>query len=205
MTVVPLPSRPPHTLEEYLEYEETSAVKHEFHSGEILAMSGASPEHALITANAIAALHAKLRGGSCRVYSSDLKIAVGPEPEVQYPDASIVCGPLVFHPGDSKKRLVINPRIIVEVLSQTTEAHDRGDKFRYYRTLDSFEEYILISQTAPQIETFVRNADGTWIIAETYTGLTASVRLRSIQVELPLSDIFVGITFGAPSTVAAEE
>jgi len=199
MTVAPVHPHPPYTLKEYLEFEETSPIKHEFHNGEILAMSGASPEHALITANTIAALHSKLRNTDCRVYSSDLKIAVGLQPEVQYPDASIICGPPVVHPADLKNRLVINPRVIVEVLSPTTEAYDRGEKFRQYRTLESLEEYILISQTAPQVETFVRHADRTWIIAETFSGLDARARLRSIQVELSLADIFAGITFPPPA------
>src|SRR5207249_4285796 len=124
-----------YTLEEYLASEEASEWKHEFHDGEILAMSGSSPEHSLISANAIAALHVQLAGKPCRVYTSDLKLSINARARVCYPDASIICAPLQFDPQDAKRRLVINPRVIVEVLSPTTEAYDRGKKFRDYRTL----------------------------------------------------------------------
>jgi len=195
MTALPTDTRRRCTLAEYLEFEETAPTKHEFHNGEILAMSGASPEHALITANVLRALGNRLEGKPCRVYSSDLKIALTPEGDVQYPDGSVICGPLEFHPADPKHRLVTNPRLIFEVLSPTTEGYDRGEKFPLYRALPSFEEYVLISQTAPLIETFVRQPDGRFIIAATYAGLSAVAALTSLQIQVPLSDIYAGVTF----------
>jgi Uma2 family endonuclease len=199
MTADPTHPARRHTLAEYLQFEDAAEGKHEFHDGEILAMSGGSPEHALITINALAALHAKLRGKDCRVYSSDLKINVGAQSRVFYPDGTVVCGPLEFDPNDLKHQLVTNPRVIIEVLSPTTEAYDRGEKFRDYRTLASLAEYVLISQAAPIVETFVRQPDGNWLIATAYAGLDAIATLRSIEVELKLSDIYANVTFPPPA------
>jgi Uma2 family endonuclease len=198
MTAIPSQSGRRFTLAEYLEFEEASPAKHEFHHGEILAMSGSSPEHALITVNALATIHAKLVGKPCRVYSSDLKIAVGSSADIQYPDGSVVCGPLQYHPADPKNRLITNPRVIVEVLSPTTEAYDRGAKFSLYRTLPSLEEYVLISQNSPLIETFVRQADGRFVIAATFSGLDATAALASLQIQLALADVYAGVTFPEP-------
>jgi Uma2 family endonuclease len=195
MAALPSTSRRRYTLAEYLDFEETAPWKHEFHNGEILAMSGASPEHALITASALRVIGNRLEGKPSRVYSSDLKIAVGPNADVQYPDGSVICGPLEFHPADPTRRLVVNPRVIVEVLSPTTEGYDRGEKFILYRTLASFEEYVLISQTTALVETFLRQPDGRFLIDATYTGLDATARINSLQIQLPLADIYAGVTF----------
>lgn len=195
MTAIPFQNPRRYSLAEYLEFEENTALKHEFHNGEILAMSGSSPEHALITANALRAIGNALEGKPCRVYSSDLKIAIGAGADIQYPDGSVVCDPLEFHPADPKRRLVINPKLIIEVLSPSTEGYDRGDKFRLYRSLASLEEYALISQTAPVVETFLRQPDGRFVIAATYSGLEASAQLSSLQVEIALSEIYAGVVF----------
>lgn len=199
VTAAPSHSPKRHTLAEYLEFEDAAERKHEFHDGQILAMSGGSPEHALITASALRAIGNRLEGKPCRVYSSDLKIGLLSTSRVYYPDGTIVCGPLEFHPDDPRRQLATNPRVIVEVLSPTTEAYDRGEKFRDYRTLPSFAEYVLISQVAPIVETFVRQADGSWLIAAAYTGLDATASIRSIQVEIKLSDIYANVTFPPPA------
>ena len=194
MTAIPIQNHRRYSLAEYLEFDENTPLKHEFHDGEILAMSGSSPEHSLITANALRAIGNGLTGTPCRVYSSDLKIAIGGA-DVQYPDGSVICGPLEFHPADPKRRLVTNPKLIVEVLSPSTEAYDRGEKFRRYRSLASLEEYVLISQVAPIVETFLRQPDGRFVIAATYSGLDASTELSSLKVEIPLSEIYAGVEF----------
>jgi Uma2 family endonuclease len=199
MTAAPTDLRRRYTFAEYLAYEEASEIKHEFHEGEILAMSGTSPEHALITANAVAALHSVLVGKPCRVYSADLKIGVKPGSRVCYPDASIVCGPLEYDPNDPKRHVVTNPRVIIEVLSPTTEGYDRGDKFRHYRNIPSLAEYVLISQDAPLIETFFRQGDGSWLIAGTFTGLDARARLRALDIDIALSDVYAGVEFPPPA------
>lgn len=206
MTALPSPSPRCYTLAEYLEFEERKQWKHELHDGQILAMSGSSPEHALITINALASIHARLIGKPCRVYSSDLKIAVGSNPDVQYPDGSVVCGPLEFHRADPKQRLVVNPRVIIEVLSPTTEGYDRGEKFILYRTLPSFEEYVLISQGKPLIEIYFRQPDGRFLIEATYTGVEATATIRSLQIQLPLADVYADVAFPQRSTpVTLEE
>ena len=200
MTAIPSQTGRRYTLAEYLEFEEASPEKHEFHNGEILAMSGSSPEHALIALNVMSLIRAKLVGKPCRAYPADLKIAIGPNAETRYPDGSVVCGPLEFHPSDSKHRLVTNPRVIVEVLLPTTEAYDRGGKFSPYRTLPSLEEYVLVSQDKPMIETFVRQADGRFVIAATFAGLDAAATLASLNVQLALAEVYAGVTFPQPAS-----
>jgi Uma2 family endonuclease len=195
MTAIPFDTGRRCTLAEYLEFEESAPTKHEFHNGEILAMSGGSPEHALIIANALRAIGNRLGDKPCRVYSSDLRIAIGPDADVQYPDGSVICGPLEFHPADPKRRLVTNPRVIVEVLSPTTEGYDRGEKFRLYRQLPSFEEYVLISQMTPLIEIYLRQPDGRFLIASTQIGLEANAMISSLQIQLALSEVYAGVTF----------
>ena len=203
MTALPSPSPRSYSLAEYLEFEEREPWKHEFHDGQILAMSGSSPEDALITANALRAIGNQLAGKPCRVYSSDLKIAVGANPDVQYPDGSVICGPLEFHRADPKHRLVTNPRVIIEVLSPTTEGYDRGEKFMLYRTLPSFEEYVLIAQNKPLIEVFLRQPDGRFLIDATYTGLEATATIRSLQIQLRLAEVYADVTFAQRSTQIA--
>src|SRR5215203_5528676 len=132
-----------HTIAEYLRAEETAVEKHEFHDGEILAMSGGSPAHSLIATNAGREIGNRLKGKPCRVYNSDLRVAVAASARFVYPDLTIVCGGLEFHPDDAKRHTVTNPRVLIEVLSPTTEAYDRGDKFAQYREIPSFQEYVL--------------------------------------------------------------
>jgi Uma2 family endonuclease len=198
MTAIPSQTGRRYTLEEYLKFEEASPEKHEFHNGEVLAMSGSSLEHAAITANLLRVLGNSLLGKSCRVFSSDLKIAIGPRANIVYPDGSVVFGPPEFHPADPKRRLVTNPRVIVEVLSPATEAYDRGAKFSLYRTLPSLEEYVLVSQDKPMIETFVRQADGRFVIAATFAGLDSAASLTSLNIQIALAEVYAGVTFPEP-------
>ena len=198
MTAAPLPPPRRHTLDEYLEFEESVPTKHEFHDGEILAMSGASPEHALINVNLISAVRSQLSGKPRRLYSSDLKIGIPPKGRVLYPDAAIVCGPLEFHPADPKNRIVTNPRVLFEILSPSTALYDRSEKFRQYRAIPSLAEYVLVSQVAPLVETFVRQPDGSWLIAEAFEGLAATATVRALQIEIPLSEIYADVTFPPP-------
>jgi Uma2 family endonuclease len=111
-----------------------------------------------------------------------------------YPDLTVVCGEPEFDPLDEKQTTIINPRLVVEVLSGSTEAYDRGVKFAAYRELKSFQEYVLISQDQPLVETFLRQADGTWVLAAA-RGLEGSMTLRSLQIVVPLAEIYMGITF----------
>ena len=135
-----------YTVEEYLELEEASPLRHEYHDGEIIAMSGGSLEHSVIITNVSAALHAALANKPCLVLDTNLKVGIGPSRQFVYPDVHVICGQPQFDPRDPNRQTVTNPRMAVEVLSPSTEAYDRGGKFNLYRELESLEEYVLISQ-----------------------------------------------------------
>jgi Uma2 family endonuclease len=181
-------------VEEYLRMEQASESRHEFHDGEILAMSGGSLEHSLIVTNVSAALHAALVGSPCLVLDSNLKVGIAKAHRFVYPDVHVNCDGPQFDPRDPTRQTVINPRLVVEVLSPSTEAYDRGGKFNLYRELPSFQEYVLISQDTAAVETFFRQPDGTWLFAP-YSGLDALVKLRSLNLELRLSDVYARVEF----------
>jgi Uma2 family endonuclease len=179
------------TSEEYLTIERAATFKSEFYRGEMFAMSGGTPKHSRINTNVIGELNTRLKGRPCVPYESNLRIkcATG---LYTYPDASVVCGELEF--DDQRKDTVLNPTLIVEVLSKSTEAYDRGKKFDHYRTIPSLREYLLVSQGEPTIQRFLRNDDGSWTLTAV-TGLEQSLMLRSIDVELPLSEVFDRVDF----------
>jgi Uma2 family endonuclease len=182
------------TIADYLRLEATANQRHEYRNGQIVAMAGGSPEHSLIIANIIGELRNGLKGKPCRVYESNLRVRIPRTPLYTYPDASVICGDTEFDPQDTDRRTATNPRLIVEVLSPTTEADDRGDKFRRYLTLESMQEYVLVSQSVPWINTFSRQDDDTWRFA-TFSGPDGRLRLSSVDVEIPLSEIYSGLQF----------
>jgi Uma2 family endonuclease len=183
-----------YTVAEYLRLERDVPEKHEFHDGEILAMSGGSPSHSLIASNTTRALGNRLLGKQCRVYESNLRIRIPRQDRYVYADGSVICGPEEFDPEDAKRETVVNPRLVVDVLSPSTEAYDRTKKFDYYRSAESFREYVLVSQESPRIETFLRQEDGTWAF-DVAVGTGAIARLRSINLELPLSEVYANVEF----------
>ncbi len=148
------------TPEDYLAFERAAGQKHEYVDGEIFAMAGGTREHNLIAANVVGELRSALLQGPCEVYGSDQKIGT-PTRKYHYPDVSVACGPLSFE--DETRDVIDNPRVIVEVLSESTERYDRGDKFASYRAVPTFVEYVLVSQTAVLVEHFHRLPDGTWL------------------------------------------
>ena len=133
------------SVEEYLAFERRQREKHEFFAGEIYLQAGASMAHNLITANSIGSLHQQLRASPCNVLPSDMRIRTPRRRQYMYPDATIICGAPIF--DDDYHDIIINPIIIFEVLSPSTEQYDRGRKFQAYRTLPTLQEYLLISQT----------------------------------------------------------
>ncbi|HVH46795.1 MAG TPA: Uma2 family endonuclease [Labilithrix sp.] len=145
---------------EYLAWETAQPDRHQYLRGEVYAMAGGSPRHNLLAANVLARLHASLRGGACRPFSSDQKIYVPATGDYVYPDATVICGPVELHEGSSD--VIENPRVVVEVLSKSTEQHDRGDKWEDYREIPSLTDYVLVSQRVARIEHFGRDADGSW-------------------------------------------
>lgn len=191
-----------HSIQEYLEKERGSAQRHEYQDGEILAMAGGSPERSFITANIVGELRNALKGKPCRVAESNLRIRIPGRPRYVYPDASVICGPLQFDPNDGERHSILNPRVIVEVLSPSTEAYDRGDKFTQYREIESFEEYILVSQDRPNVESYLRQPDGAWSILN-FTGLGGVAKIRSVAVEIPMTEIYAGISWPAPAAPGA--
>jgi Uma2 family endonuclease len=190
-----LPESPiPYTIEEYVRREATAGEKHEFHDGDIQAMSGGSPEHSLIIMNTSSAIHTRLRGKPYRNYESNLRIRIPSVRRYVYADGSIFCAPLEYDPEDPSRQSVVNPRVIIEVLSPTTEAYDRGEKFSQYRRLDSLIEYVLISQSEALVETFVRREAGAWLMTP-FSGLESVAKLQGVEIDLPLSEIYAGVEF----------
>jgi Uma2 family endonuclease len=176
------------TEEMYLEQERRSIAKHEYYNGAIYAMAGASEQHNLIALNIAAALHALLRGRTCRTYPSDMRVKVMRTGLNTYPDFSIVCGQSQFT-DTTRRDTLINPTVIIEILSPSTERYDRGMKFQHYRTINSLQEYILVSQDKLQIERFVRQENNEWVFSEAI-GIEATLPISSIQGMLALRDVY---------------
>jgi Uma2 family endonuclease len=171
--------------EEYLRREREAEYKSEYIDGQIVAMSGATEKHNLITGDIYLELRSALRGRPCRVYMSDLRVRV--RSNYTYPDIAVVCEEPRFQ--DSALDTLLNPVLILEVLSKTTERYDRGIKFGYYRKIESLQEYVLVSQDAAHVESFPRQPDGKWLLTEV-DGLNASVQLASLQVAFKLAEIY---------------
>jgi Uma2 family endonuclease len=182
------------TVTQYLQAERQSLEKHEYRDGEVLLMAGGSLHHSLVTANVIVGLGNRLKGKPCRVFESNLRIRVGRKVYYTYPDASVICGTPQIDPSDPDGETVTNPRLLVEVLSPSTAAYDRGEKFDRYREIDSLQEYVIVWQSAPRVETFFRQSDGTWLLSAA-TGVDSSARLRSLNIDLPLAEVYAGVEF----------
>jgi Uma2 family endonuclease len=176
-----------YTPDAYLEIDRQSAFKNEFVDGQIFAMTGASRKHNLITSNVNYSLNLQLKGRKCEVYASDMRVRVSSSGLYTYPDVVVVCGPPIFE--DKESDTLTNPAVLIEVLSKSTEAYDRGEKSGRYRKLDSLSEYILISQEKPHIEHFVRQPDNHWLLSEAYD-LQAEIDLISIGCKLAMTDVY---------------
>lgn len=176
--------------EDYLARDRVAETKSEYFDGRVLAMSGGSPQHALIPSNLTAYLHPSLRAGNCRIYSSDLRIAAPSGRRFFYPDLSVVCGSLEFH--DRHSDTVTNPKVVFEVLSESTAGYDCGPKFLTYQTIPSLQEYVLVHQDAPLIEHYVRSSNETWIYRKA-EGLEAVLELPSIQCSLNLQEVYFSV------------
>jgi Uma2 family endonuclease len=190
MTAQPKPFM---TEAEYLDFERASVSKHEYLAGDIVAMTGASEQHNLIATNVTAALHGQLRGRACRIYPSDMRIKVMQTGLHTYPDLTIVCGSSQFS-VPTKRDTLINPTVIIEILSPSTERYDRGLKFQNYRTIASLQEYLLIAQDTPHIERFARNEMDQWVFADA-VGIEATLEIPSIAALLHLRDVYEQVIF----------
>jgi Uma2 family endonuclease len=181
--------------EQYLTWERRQETKHEYWNGQIYAMAGASERHNLISLNVGAELRTKLRGRGCRVYPGDLRIRVPATGLYTYADVVVVCGKPQF--DDSELDTLLNPTLIVEVLSKSTESYDRGTKFQNYRSLNSLMEYILIDQNGYYVEHYVRQAQGQWLFSEV-KGAEGILHLPTIDCTLALTDVYDQVEFPSP-------
>ena len=179
------------TPEEYIAAERKATLKSEYLSGEIVAMSGASNEHNLITMNTANGLYNQVTDRGCRVYASDMRIGIGVGVSYFYPDVTVVCDEPSFE--DDAFDTLTNPKVIVEVLSPSTEAYDRGEKSARYRQLESLQEYILISQDQVHVEHYLRQGKQ-WILSE-FSALENVLPLISIEAELSLRQIYRFVEF----------
>lgn len=183
MSSVPEPRISP---QEYLARERTAAFRSEFFRGDVFAMAGASPDHNRIVRNVLTLLDAQLKGGNCEVFPSDLRLACT-SGLLTYPDVVVVCGELEYFAD--QRDTITNPRLIVEVLSISTERYDRGEKFAHYRGIPSLREYVLISYREPRIERYVRDPKPGWLMTEA-NGLEASISLETIDCQLAFADVY---------------
>jgi Uma2 family endonuclease len=174
---------------EYLAVEAESDVKHEFCNGAIVAMAGGTLAHSHLATRIAGIAMAALEGRSCRPFNSDAKIRIPKTTLATYPDLSIVCGPI--HRDAEDPNAIVNPTLLLEVLSPGTEAYDRGEKFAHYRELETLEEYVLVSSEETRIEVFRRNADRTWTF--TSYGPGATLPLRSVDIELSVDRAYEGV------------
>jgi Uma2 family endonuclease len=182
------------TVEDYLRMENASETKHEFRHGRIISMAGATFEHVSIATNLTRQIGNQLVGTSCRVLGSDLRVRITGTSNYCYPDVMVVCGPPVFDDSDKKLHL-LNPKIVIEVSSPSTVANDRGDKFYDYMSIDSLQEYVLVAQDRPRVDTFYRQSDGIWAIGPSADGISSSVTFRSLRISLALKEIYEGVEF----------
>jgi Uma2 family endonuclease len=178
-----------YTIEEYLEMEEHSEVKHEYFQGEIFAMAGAKVAHNTIAVNAATLLSNQLKGKPCRPFNSDQRIHIEKNSLFTYPDISVVCGEIETRNNDDWN--ILNPTVIVEILSPSTRDYDHGQKFKLYRDIPSLKEYVLIDSESINVEVFFINDHNHWELME-YSSIDDQFTLQSLQVKLELKEIYEG-------------
>lgn len=189
MTIAPTQSRR-YTAEEYLALEVESDIRNEYCNGEIIPMTGGTPEHNEITGNLVFLLKSALKGQPYSIFVTDQRLWIPELDLYTYPDVMMTHRPLELKPG--RRDTVMNPILLVEVLSDSTQGYDRGNKFEAYRTIPTFQEYLLIDQYKPHVEQFVRQSENQWLFTE-YRGLEAQIGLALVPVELALKDLYEGV------------
>lgn len=183
------------TVAEYLAFERASESKHEYFDGDVFAMTGGTPAHSLIASNFIREAGNALKDHPCVVYTSDLRVKVNPSGLYTYPDVTIVCGEQRF--DDDQRDTLINPTVVVEVLSKSTASYDRGPKSKHFRKIVSLQALIFIEQDSPSVEVYRRQSDGNWVMSDA-TELTDSIAIESIGISIPLVEIYRNVTFPEP-------
>jgi Uma2 family endonuclease len=185
--------------EEYLEFEHNSDIKHEYIDGEVYAMAGTTKAHNTISLNLAILLREKLKNSDCQTFMADIKVNVSNQKRFFYPDIVVTCD----DNDDVNAYDVKFPKIIVEVLSESTEKFDRGKKFQYYRTIPSLQEYILVSSQEYLIECFRRTKNDLWTL-QTYEGLNAILRIENLAIDAPLSEIYATLSFDSVSEIQSD-
>ena len=181
-----------YSFAEYLQLEETAAYKHEYQDGEIVPMTGGTTDHNKIALNFAAYLKFALKGQKYNIFIGDVKLWIAQYRQATYPDVMLIEGEPIYY--ETGKTTVTNPRLIVEVLSKSTQNYDQGDKFLYYRSLPGFQEYILISQSRPYIMQYNKTEENKWLLTE-YEGENASLSLTSVNFALSFQEIYEGVIF----------
>lgn len=179
------------TPSEYLRLERQSDVRSEYIGGRAYATAGASRRHNVISGNILAALKGQLRSQPCEAYMADMRVRIAAAGTYTYPDIAAVCGEPRFE--DELADTLVNPSLIVEVLSDSTEAYDRGEKFAQYRSLDSLREYVLVAQNKARVEHYQREGER-WVLTEIHAE-DGRVRLTSVNCELAIADVYAGVVF----------
>ncbi len=190
MAAVPKPRRL--TVAEYFAIEELANWKSEFFDGEMFAMAGASREHNAVSSNLFSKLAVAFDGGPCRLFAADQRVKVDQTGLYCYPDLLIVCDEPAY--AAENRNTLTNPKVVIEVLSDSTERYDRTTKFRHYKALPSVTEYLLVAQDEPLVERFVRQPDGVWGQAD-FVGLDATLVLATVPASVPLADVYRGVEF----------
>lgn len=185
---------PKYTLDQYRSLEETAEQRHEYHDGDIVAMTGGTLEHSQIAINLCALLKSALRNSRFKPYNSDLRLWIPQYRRGVYPDAMVITGEPKFN--DNRRDEILNPTLIVEVLSHSTEAYDRGDKFQYYRSIPEFREYLLVNQYQPWVDQYVKTDKNEWLM-RSHEDLEAIIHLETINVDCRAEDIFEEVVFAA--------
>jgi Uma2 family endonuclease len=177
------------TVEQYLALEAAGDVRYEYLDGQVFAMAGGSPEHAAIAANVIGHLRGVLRDRPCHIFTSDAKVEIEATGLFTYPDVTVVCGDV--QRSAKSKDTIINPLLLVEVTSESTEDGDRGGKFAHYRRIPTLREYLVIAQTERFIEHHVRRDDGAWVLTDVRND--ATIALASVGGDLPLDEVYLKV------------
>ena len=190
--------KPYFTEEQYLEIEESSEQRSEYFRGEMFPMEAGTFRHATIHSNVVLTLGRELQGSGCRVWLGDLRVKASQTGLYTYPDIVVICGTPQMSDTDKGKDTVVNPTVIVEILSPTTENYDRGNKFVHYRSIPSFCEYLLIAQDRMQAEHHAKQPDGGWLFHEV-SGPEGIISLDSIGVRFNLSEAYDGVELRQPT------
>src|SRR5437588_9592329 len=177
---------------QYLEMERKAEYKSEYWRGRIYAMAGASREHNLITMSIASQLSSQLRERPCEVYASEMRVKVSETGLYTYPDVTVVCGEAQFE--DAEVDTLLNPSLIIEVLSESTAAYDRGVKFEHYRKVESIADYVLVAQDAPRVEHLARQPDGRWLLT-VIDDPAGELALPSIDCHVPMAEIYRKVVF----------